>query len=431
MEKAKAMKHKKKVEWTRLDNASKIFPATYNHIDTKVFRLACELFEDVDPGVLQKSLDTTMKSFPFYRSVLRRGMFWYYFETSDLKPVVEKEHTPVCASIYHQDKNNLLFRVSYYQKRINLEVFHALSDGAGALWFFQTLLYHYLLLKHRKDLKDRPPALEYSASISKRMDDSFERYFTGEKLLIKKKAKRTKKKYSRSYRIQGNRTEENRMNLIEGSLSVKDLLNKAHEYHTTLTIFITALLIYSIYQEMPAKGKSQPVVLSIPINLRQFFHSETTRNFFSTMEIGYGFGEKDFSALIQGVKEGFQRELTEEELHTKLNRLISLEKNPFIRIFPLPMKNMILRLANKRKDRGITTSLSNIGSIPMPTEYKPYIKQFSLCTSARRPQVCLCSYGDRLVISFTSPFRETEIQRRFFQFLSTGGIDIEISSNLS
>lgn len=426
------MKRGKKVEWTRLDNASKIFPATYNHIDTKVFRLACELFEDIDPQILQKALDTTIESFPFYRSVLRRGMFWYYFETSDLEPIVEKEHTPVCSAIYHQDKNNLLFRVSYYHKRMNLEVFHALSDGAGALWFFQTLVHHYLLLKHKKDLMNTSPALEYKTSISKKMDDSFERYFIGENLFTGKKPVKKKKSPSRVYGIHGSRTEENRMNVIEGSMSVKTLLKKVHEYHTTLTIFITALLIYSIYQEMSAKEKNHPVVLSIPINLRQFFHSETARNFFSTMEIGYDFGKNssNFSAVIQGVKEGFQRELTEEELNTKLNRLISLEKNPLIRILPLPMKNMVLRLANKQKDRGITTALSNIGSIPMPPEFKPYIRQFSLCTSARRPQACLCSYGDRLVVSFTSPFRETEIQRRFFQFLSTEGIDIEIASNL-
>ena len=38
----------------------------------------------------------------------------------------------------------------------------------------------------------------------------------------------------------------------------------------------------------------------------------------------------------------------------------------------------------------------------------------------------LCSYGDRLVVSIASPYRETDIQRTFFQSLSKLGIKIEI-----
>ena len=129
------MKQQKEEKWTRLDNASKFFPAVANNKDTKVFRFSCELYEDVEPKVLQKSLDLTMESFPFYRSILRRGLFWYYFESSDLEPIIELENKPLCAPIYIRNERNLLFHVFYYNKRINLEVFHSLTDGAGAIWF--------------------------------------------------------------------------------------------------------------------------------------------------------------------------------------------------------------------------------------------------------------------------------------------------------
>mgnify|MGYP006967698855 FL=1 len=45
------------VEWMRLDNAGKIFPATSDKRDTGVFRVSCELKEYVDPGCLQRALD--------------------------------------------------------------------------------------------------------------------------------------------------------------------------------------------------------------------------------------------------------------------------------------------------------------------------------------------------------------------------------------
>ena len=77
---------KEKIEWKKLENASKIFPETSNNKDTKVYRIAAELYRDIDPENLQKALDLTLESFPMYKSILRRGFFWYYFEWSSIHP---------------------------------------------------------------------------------------------------------------------------------------------------------------------------------------------------------------------------------------------------------------------------------------------------------------------------------------------------------
>ncbi len=425
------MKQRKRVEWSRLDNASKIFPATASDKDTKVFRLVCELYEKVEPKVLQRALDDTVESFPLYKSVLRRGVFWYYFEISDLKSTVEIESLPVCAPIYMRDKRNLVFRVFYYNNRINLEIFHALSDGTGALLFLRTLVSNYLLLKYGEEFAYKGPKLDCDVSVSKKMDDSFDRYFDGKEDL-NRKTKIKKGKHLRAYHIQGVRNDENRMQVIEGCMPVKALLDMAHQYNTTLTIFIASLFIYSIFSEMSANEKKVPVVLSVPINLRQFFSSATARNFFSTMNAGFSADKNtaDLAEIIQNISKDFMESLTEERLVQQLNHFMSLEKKLFTRIVPLPLKDLFLRLANHMNDRGITAAISNIGQISMPSEFDGYIKLFSIFTSARRPQICMCSYKDNLVITFTSPFRETEIQRTFFEFLSSRGIEIEISTNI-
>lgn len=49
-----------------------------------------------------------------------------------------------CQPIRFREDNGWLVRFFYYQSRISLEVFHAVSDGAGALTFFRTLLAVYL-----------------------------------------------------------------------------------------------------------------------------------------------------------------------------------------------------------------------------------------------------------------------------------------------
>ena len=77
--------------WVRLDNASNIFLAARSDVDTKVFRMGAELDHEVDPVLLQEALDATFERFPLYHAVLRRGVFWYYLQDSDLRPVVERE----------------------------------------------------------------------------------------------------------------------------------------------------------------------------------------------------------------------------------------------------------------------------------------------------------------------------------------------------
>lgn len=421
---------KKKIKWTRLDNASKIFPATCNNKDTKVFRLSCELYESVDPDILQDALNITMESFPMFQSVLRRGLFWYYFEGSDVMPVVEEENESLCAPVYIKDKKTLLLRVSYYNKRINVEMFHALTDGSGVIWFTETLIHHYITLKNDPSLSSGMPELNFKASISQKMADSFAKNYKKRNVNPSKQNKN--KSILNAYHIAGTRIDENRTKLVEGTMSVKEILNLAHEHNTTLTIFLTSLYLYSIYMEMPSKAVKKPVVLSVPINLRPYFNSNTARNFFGTMNISYDFSKysAELNDIIQIVNDSFKKELTMEKLENHLYKLMALEKNPFARIIPLTLKDYTLKIANYVKDLGLTSSISNIGRINMPNEFKSFINKFIISVSARRPQVLICSYEDNLVISFVSPFHDTDIQRNFFQFLSSKGVNIQISTNI-
>lgn len=422
------MKAKEKIEWIRLDNASKIFPATSSNKDTKVYRLSGELVEDVDPQSLQKALDLTIDSFPIYRSVLRRGFFWYYLEISDLEAKVEKEKTYPCAPIYIKGMKNLLFRLSYYKKRINLEIFHALSDGAGAIWFMETLIYHYMTINYKGKLGDQIPELEYGASISQKMDDSFGKNY----LPASEKTNNKRVKYRRAYKIRGKKIDENRMKIIEGAMSVKRLLELSKEYGSSLTVFLTSLLLYSIYLDMPIKKRKKPVVLSVPINLRGYYNSSTARNFFTTMNISYDFNKRsdEFEDIIAYVDKEFKENLTKENISLKLARFMSLESNPLARVIPLSLKDLFMKIGDKINDSKLSSSISNVGKINAHREYEDYIKQFSLSVSARAPKITFCSYLDRMLITFTSPYEETDIQRIFFQFLASKDIEVEITSNM-
>lgn len=412
---------KKSIEWNRLDNAAKIFPSNTSKRDTKVFRFACELYEEVEPDLLQQALDTTVAYFPIFKSVLKKGLFWYYFEQSSLHPVVTEEHRPICSPIYDPNLRGLLFEVTYFGRRINFDVFHALTDGTGAMQFLRMLVSQYLRLKYPEQ---NLPALDYDASNSQKEEDSFQKYYRPEK--GGEKSKRIK-----AYQLRGAKLPEGRLKVIEGVMPVKELLETAHRYEVTLTELVAAVLLRSIASQMAVHERKKPVVLAVPVNLRNYFNSETARNFFGVIYVRYSFGTRsgEFADVLAQVKESFQRELTQENLGRIISNYTKIERNALVRIVPLPLKNFVLKQAGRMNLQESTSSLSNIGKAQIPEELRPYIRLFDVICSTDRMQICLCSCGGLLTASFSSVFESTEVQKTFFRFFSELGINIEIASN--
>lgn len=418
------MKNKKVSEWSKLDNAAKIFPPNSKNSDTKVFRFACELYENVDKNALQSALDITIEAFPLYKSIIKSGLFWYYFEKSHFKAVVTEENLPPCSTLYDKNNKTLLFRVMYFKKRISFEVYHALSDGAGALQFFKTLVFHYLTIKHENSFKEHVPVLLSDTSRTQKMDDSFQKYYS------KTNTSKNKKSH-KAFRIRGLKLPEYRIRIIEGVIPVDSILSKVKEYNTSLTIFLAAILMIAINDEIPARLKKRPVVLSIPVNLRNYYYSQTARNFFGVINVDYNFsqGSNEMEEVIEALKRSFRENLTPEHLGRRINSLASLEHNYLLRAIPLSIKDFFLKIANSFVDRSYTSTLSNVGKVNMPDEIKPYISSFDIFVSTNKLQACVCSYENILRISFTSAFVSTEIQRRFFKTLSEMGIPVDIASN--
>lgn len=420
------MNNRNLTRWSRLDNTAKIFPSNSTKRDSKVFRFACELKETVEPEPLQSALDKTLERFPFFRCIMKRGLFWYYLEESTLRASVQPETLPPCAPIYNANRRNLLFRVFYYQKRISLEVYHVLADGTGGLQFLRTLVYYYLLERYRDDFSGSLPELGDSASQWHKGDDSFQKYY--------EKSKRSRLSLGRNaYRLRGERLPGNRIAVIEGRMSLRKLLACSHEKNVTLTEFMTSVLICAIHEEVRLRDNSRPVVITVPVNLRGYFPSESARNFFETINIEYDFSrqEDNLDAVLGHVRKQFREHLTKERLREQMNTLCAMEHNIPMRIVPLAVKNPALRIANMWADKKTTASFSNVGKVTVPSEMERYIHLFAACASPNMLQASACSFQDNYVISFAGAFCRHDVERSFFEKLIQLGIDVVITTNLS
>ncbi|MFO8069634.1 MAG: alcohol acetyltransferase [Alkalibacterium sp.] len=437
-----------KKRWVRLDNASNIFLAARNETDTKVFRLSAEMTEIIDPVLLQSALQATYKEYPLFHNVLRRGIFWYYLEERLGTPKVQPETSPPCSPIYHYDKREFLFRVLYHKDRIHLEVFHALTDGTGALWFFEDLLTEYVRLRQAKVLEslDKPEQREKAD-----LEDSFKRYFSKKKkyarieasidplkkykekeLADDKKPLEKKPKAASVYHVKGEKTADHRLRVIEISVPLKETLTLARKENVSLTIYMTALYMLAVYRVKEDKSKDTTITMSIPINLRQFFPSVSVRNFFSTTIVSYTFkpDKEDYlPELYATLARQFEARLQKDALEKRLKQFIAFEFNPLTRIIFRPIKDGILRLVNYFIKKKITIAMSNLGRVKLPEGMEKYVKQTFFYTAAIRPQFCLISYQETLTISFTSPFVETDIHREFVRLLTEKGVPVVMDVN--
>ncbi|GHV02758.1 hypothetical protein FACS189485_04180 [Spirochaetia bacterium] len=417
-------------QWSPLDNAAKIFPPSTTKDDTKVFRFSCELREAVDPAILQHALDAGIEQFPFYCSTIRRGFFWYYFAASDLKPEVREEYKPPCAPLYGVDRNNLLFEVTFYRFRINLEIYHALSDGIGALQFLKTIVSYYLREKHSDVIGDDVLLRSDDASGEQRSDDAFDKYYSKKKSPKIPRLARGQQ-LPRAYRIRGEKFSESRLGLIEGRVSAQALLEKAHEQKATISELLTSLLICAFHEGMKVRDEERPVSISIPVDLRKFFATSSARNFFSVINVSHNFSTqgKTFEDVLAQVKKSLREQLSAEKIFERINQLSSFEHALPIKIVPLAVKVPVLKKAAGNAEKANSAAFSNLGKITMPLALVPYIRLFDVFTSTTRPQICICSFEDTMVISFTSPFISSDVERSFFHSLGSLGLDIEIVSN--
>ena len=144
-----------KLYWRKLDNSAKIFPISAGKKYSTVFRLSVLLKESVNPKILEEAVNIALKKYKSFKVRMKEGFFWNYFEENNKKPIIEKEKDYPCKYIDPRRNNNYLFKVTYFDKKINIDIFHSLTDGGSGTVFFREIIYTYLELLHPDVFKDK------------------------------------------------------------------------------------------------------------------------------------------------------------------------------------------------------------------------------------------------------------------------------------
>jgi len=421
-------KQREEYYWHKLDNAAKVFPAVRSSSNSSVFRITAKLTDKIDPSILTTAVEKALAELPTFNVKLRKGMFWYYWETNFQPPVVTEDSTYPLRRIDKSQNNGFMFRVTYLGKKINLEMFHALTDGAGAVVLLKTIVYFYLKQCYPDAITVNELIAETGFSQHALDEDSFLRLRKGN-LHIKAP------KVNPAYQMKGTRYFSDRVDVTQGILPTMGVVALSKAAGVTVTVYLTSLLMYSIYQNnYKYYAENKPIVFSVPINLRGFFQSNTIRNFFSFITVAVNFYEHDytFEEVLQQISKQMKDALKIENITERIAYNVNAERNLAIRFIPLFFKNIFLRAIYSEGEKGYTSTISNLGQIKLPAEQLPFIERIESLNNITKRQcfkVCLCSLGDKMTVSFVSGMEDKDVERYFFRFLSDKGLDVQIVSN--
>ena len=411
----------RKSSWRKLDNSAKIFPISSGKKYSTVFRLSALLKENIDKNTLEEAVKKTLKKYKSFKVKMKEGFFWYYLEENFKEPIIEEEKDYPCKYIEPKTNNGYLFKVTYFEKKINIDIYHALTDGGSGTVFFREIIYTYLELKHKDEF-------ENNERIARKIEDYIEDSYI--KNYNKKLGKRDQS--GKAFEVKGKKIKLGAISAIHEIIDLEDVKREAKKYQATITQYLTSVLIYSIYNAN-YKSSKRPIKTCIPVNLKKYFPSDTMSNFFSYITIVTNKEEiTSFENLLEFVKKEFKEKLSEEEIIKTMSANVKLGNNLFIKSIPLILKKIIVRLSYMEIRKYTTITYSNIGRIGIIGDYQKYIDYFLMLIApepVEKIKCSSCSFENKMVFTFTSILNSNEIEKFFYEFLKSQNIKVEIESN--
>ena len=393
-----------------------------------IFRVSAVLMEEVNRETLQKALDITIKRFPTLALSIKKGLFWNYFEENNRKLIVQEEKYYPCYNINSKLNNGHLIRVAFYKYRISVEIAHSLADATSLISFLKSLLYHYFTLSGKTINDINEDIFKDNIHTIADYDDSFEVHTK------KKKQSKKEAKIKNVYLVKGKQLKVYGDNVIHGILSLEKIKEESKKYNATITAYILSVLAYSIYEtRIKNRHEGKNIVICIPVNLRKIFPSISLKNFFGITNIAINTDkELEFENIIETVKNEMKNKISKDYLENFIYENTKLENNIFAKFIPLFIKNFVVNLAFELfEDKIKTMTISNFANISLPEEMKDYISHFEAVVypTINSPLNCgVCSFYDKLSITFNRTVIETDIIRYFFQYMSNIS-KVEIYSN--
>ncbi len=393
-----------------LDTAATIFPLAFCEKQKSLIRLKVTMSEMVDKNILQRALERLMPRFPSFYVRLCHDQFNYFFEKLDEAPLICSEENvsdPLFMTL--DDLSKCAFRIIVTENCLALEYSHALSDGYGGSIFLKSLIAEYLSIKYEsfadymgvlnvnetpkhEEIKDAYPEVAGASSKIKGIADSYS--LKGEK--------------------------DKKLHITELSFEVDELLACADEYGVSLTALLSGVLTEALLDLQQQEKTKQEIRLSVPVDLRRRFGSDTLRNFSLPVSVKAKKAKKRVHLLdlCQSFNEQLKANVGKENLAAIVKSYVQMAKSKILFALPLFLKKWLIRTFFSVYNGGNCMTFSNLGVWSIPDNMKPYVKQCSMMFTPKptAPYSCgVVSIANTLTLTLTRSIKEPLLESRILQ----------------
>jgi NRPS condensation-like uncharacterized protein len=424
----------KEIEWLKLDNAAKLFPAIMSGELTSVFRITVFLKKPIKFTAIKEAVEITSRRFPYFSVSLGSGLFWYYLEYNHKLPRILTEEKIPCTAFASKRKNEPLYRILVKGNRISVEFIHILTDGGGAFEYLKSLLYTYFRLNGNNIPSNKEIILPESPISEEEIEDGYKRFFRRK---IPPPGKLTKA-WHLPFSLDG----KPRLKIIRSQITLDKLLEVAGSHNVSVTEYMVSVYLFTlqmIYLEEKEKVKKQKrgvLRIEVPVNLRKKFPSKTMRNFslFVLPEIDLRLGVYSFEEILKIVTYQLQTGADVKQITRFLSQNVGHEKSPFVRLLPLFIKSMAISAVYKRLGSNQCSGiLTNLGRVKLPEEMEDLIDAFEVVPTPPNTHVkiscAMVTFRNQLRLDFGNISRSNNFEMHFLKYLTESGIPVKILSN--
>ena len=209
------------------------------------------------------------------------------------------------------------------------------------------------------------------------------------------------------------------------------------ERDLTVTEFIASAMILAIIRS--AKDPiSKSIIIDIPVNLRQFFPSDSIRNFTSPMPIHFnpqGRADVTHEEIINAVRGQLKKYNTKENQQAFINHSFSLTQNLGAQLVLSIFKQWAMNsMQKKTHNTEMTVVFTNMGSIKIPQIMSDAIERFELVGGDARVYdmsvfTSAISVNGYMHIGFNYSTKDVSFCREFFRILAAYNIDVRVESS--
>ncbi|MCR5150872.1 MAG: hypothetical protein K6B52_06570 [Clostridiales bacterium] len=408
-----------------LDHGGIIYPYIAKPDWNQVFRLEAELDEKIDVQNIVSSLTQLRRKFPsFFVTIEKRKYFVVLKKTVSLPDIVPEGG--LCLPFDLAEKSKPLFRITYSQNRLGMELFHSVADGTGAMIFFANLIAQYYINEGRK--------IDTSSDIFNH-GFKFEKSDTENSFLkaFDPKAKNSSRSEKPAYQY-GSGKPEGELSLTTFKTDVNVLKDYAKGINATVTellvaVYTKALCMCAINEDKTDKN----IKIEVPMNLRKRYDSTTLRNFslYFITSAPPDCADASLEDIVEILKPQFVLGSNTKKLTQDIHTNVSQSEMPVFKALPNFVKKGLLKVGSAMYgERLFTSPLSNIGVITLPEDIKKHILSFGFVIGRTLKNTVysgVLTYENELYWCLSSATKSDSLEKNIQKILGETGAQVQIT----